>query len=44
MRRVNIFEGFVKLLLIALVLVGVPVIFILVFDIAAHLGDLFGRE
>ncbi len=40
----DVLEGFIKILLIALVLVGVPVIFILVFDIAAHLGDLFGHE
>ena len=40
----NVLEDFIKILLIALVLVGVPVLFILVFDIAAHLGDLFGHE
>ncbi len=40
----NVFEGFIKILLIVLVLIGVPILFILVFDIAAHLGDLFGHE
>ena len=42
--RVDVFEGFVKILLIVLTLIGVPILFILVFDIAAHLGELFGRD
>ncbi len=37
-------EEILKLIIIGLVLVGVPILFILVFDIAAHLGDLFGHK
>jgi hypothetical protein len=40
----NVLEQIIKLLIIPLVLVGVPILFILVFDIAAHLGELFGRR
>lgn len=34
----------VKLILIMLVVVLVPLLFILIFDIAAHLSDLFGER
>ncbi len=40
----NALEQIIKLLIIPLVLVGIPILFILVFDIAAHLGELFGRK
>lgn len=40
----DVLEQIIKLLIIPLVLVGVPILFILVFDIAAHLGELFGRH
>ena len=32
------------LILIPVVLIAVPILFILVFDIAAHLRELFGRQ
>jgi len=40
----NVLEQIIKLVILPLVLVGVPILFILVFDIAAHLGELFGRK
>ncbi len=40
----NVLEQIIKLVIIPLVLVGIPILFILVFDIAAHLGELFGRK
>ena len=40
----NVLEQIIKLIIIPLVLVGVPILFILVFDIAAHLNELFGRK
>lgn len=40
----NVIEDLIKLLIIPLVLLGVPILFILVFDIAAHLGELFGQK
>ncbi len=32
-----------KVALIPLILLAIPVLFILILDIAAHLGELFGR-
>ena len=40
----NIVADVIKLLLIPIVLIAVPILFILVFDIAAHLRELFGQE
>ncbi|MGA7672968.1 MAG: hypothetical protein WBW04_21305 [Nitrolancea sp.] len=40
----NVLEQIIKLLIIPLVLIGIPILFILVFDIAAHLSELFGRK
>lgn len=40
----GIIEGLIKLLLIPIVLLAVPVLFILVFDLAAHLRELFGSD
>lgn len=40
----NVLEQIIKLIIIPLVLVGVPILFMLVFDIAAHLGELFGHK
>mgnify|MGYP001397577970 FL=1 len=34
----------VKLALIAVLVVVVPFLFMLIFDLAAHLGDLFGER
>lgn len=33
-----------KLVMIPIVLALIPILFILIFDIAAHLGELFGRR
>jgi hypothetical protein len=33
----------IKVALIPIVLLVIPILFILIFDIAAHLGELFGR-
>jgi hypothetical protein len=33
----------IKIALIPIVLLAIPILFILIFDIAAHLGELFGR-
>ena len=38
----DIIEGLVEALLFPIVLAAIPILFILIFDIAAHLGDLFG--
>ncbi|MCX7624229.1 MAG: hypothetical protein RMK01_10155 [Thermomicrobium sp.] len=35
---------FVKLVLIAALVVLVPFLFMLIFDLAAHLGELFGQR
>jgi hypothetical protein len=34
----------IKIALIPLVLLAAPILFVLIFDIAAHLGELFGSE
>jgi hypothetical protein len=41
---VDVVEALIKLLIIPLVLIGIPILFILIFDIAAHLGELFGER
>ncbi len=40
----NVVEDIIKLLIVPLVLIGAPILFILVFDIAVHLGELFGQK
>lgn len=40
----NVIEDIIKVLIIPLVLIGIPILFMLVFDIAAHLGELFGQK
>lgn len=40
----DLLEELIKLLLIPAVLLGIPILFILIFDIAAHLGELFGER
>ena len=43
-RRVNVIEDLIKLAIIPIVVLCLPILFTLVFDIAAHLGDLFGSK
>jgi hypothetical protein len=43
-QRVSVIEDLIKLAIIPIVVVCLPILFILVFDIAAHLGDLFGPK
>lgn len=38
----DIVQDLIKLLIFPVVLLGIPILFILIFDIAAHLGQLFG--
>jgi hypothetical protein len=33
----------IKVALIPIILLAIPILFILILDIAAHLGELFGR-
>ncbi len=40
----DIVEELIKLLLIPVVLIVIPILFILVFDIGAHLRELFGER
>lgn len=40
----DIVEDLIKLLLIPVVLLGIPILFVLILDIAAHLGELFGER
>jgi len=41
---VNVIEDLIKLAIIPIVVLCLPILFTLVFDIAAHLGDLFGSK
>ena len=43
-RRVSVIEDLIKLAIIPIVVLCLPILFTLVFDIAAHLGDLFGTK
>lgn len=40
----DIVRDLIKILIIPIVLIVIPILFILVFDIGAHLGELFGRR
>jgi len=44
LRRVSVIEDLIKLAIIPIVVLCLPILFMLVFDIAAHLGDLFGSR
>lgn len=39
----DIFLEVIKFALIPLILLVIPILFVLILDIAAHLGELFGR-
>jgi hypothetical protein len=39
----DILLDIIKIALIPIVLLAIPILFILIFDIAANLGELFGR-
>ena len=40
----NVVMDLIKIVLIPLVLLVIPILFILIFDIGAHLRELFGRR
>ena len=40
----NVVMDLIKIVLIPLVLVVIPILFILIFDIGTHLRELFGRR
>ena len=40
----GVIADLIKLALIPIVLIAVPILFILIFDLAAHLRELFGQE
>lgn len=40
----TVIADFTKLVLLALLIIVVPFLFMLIFDLAAHLGELFGRS
>lgn len=40
----DIVAEIIKVLMIPIVLLAIPIIFVLIFDIAAHLGELFGER
>ena len=40
----DILLDIIKVALIPLILLAIPILFVLILDIAAHLGELFGRE
>jgi len=43
-RRVGVIEDLIKLAIIPIVVLCLPILFTLVFDIAAHLGELFNSK